>query len=350
MGREAQDGERPIQPSAEGDWPMVPDTSALEGARPARGAVPQAARSLRLLWHHRQRAGAGADAPRSAPMLAQVAWPARWANAHDVEPIPPCAECLSSPPGASRSQCVPLSSETIVRGAVCLNRARTDLWEPRGGNRPWPPDRCANPYMVSSRIGRPRVSVTGTGLLPYIRPVGQGRRPWGLDEDARVSSLSTYRGRDAAVGLARFSIRRSDLWCHRSSQCLRNSSAGHLLVASLASEGVETHRSSGRSCADVGERRESVGRRWATRQRCPRAVHTARRARAGPKDSSTSAQDSPASTPPLTAPGTQCADSAPPSRCAPSCSPTPRSPCVSHARPAPSAPSGSIGRPCPARA
>ena len=33
----------------------------------------------------------------------------------------------------------------------------------------------------------------------------------------------------------------------------------------------------------VGERRESVGRRWATRERCPRAVHTARRARAGPR-------------------------------------------------------------------
>ena len=38
-----------------------------------------------------------------------------------------------------------------------------------------------------------------------------------------------------------------------------------------------------RSCGIVGERRESVGRRWATRQRCPRAVHTARRARAGPR-------------------------------------------------------------------
>ena len=35
----------------------------------------------------------------------------------------------------------------------------------------------------------------------------------------------------------------------------------------------------------VGERRESVGRRWATRWRRPRAVHTSRRARAGAKDS-----------------------------------------------------------------
>ena len=33
----------------------------------------------------------------------------------------------------------------------------------------------------------------------------------------------------------------------------------------------------------VGERRESVGSPWATRERCPRAAHTARRARAGPR-------------------------------------------------------------------
>ena len=39
-----------------------------------------------------------------------------------------------------------------------------------------------NPYMVSSRIGRPCSSVTGTGLLSYIRPVDEGRGPSGLDE------------------------------------------------------------------------------------------------------------------------------------------------------------------------
>ena len=40
----------------------------------------------------------------------------------------------------------------------------------------------ANPYMVSSRIGRPCLSVTGTGLLSYIRPVGDGLCSSGLDE------------------------------------------------------------------------------------------------------------------------------------------------------------------------
>ena len=59
MGGEAQDGEGPIQPSAEGNWPMVPDSSALEATRPASGAESQAARTLRLLRNHRQRPALG---------------------------------------------------------------------------------------------------------------------------------------------------------------------------------------------------------------------------------------------------------------------------------------------------
>ena len=58
MGCEAQDGSGPIQPSAEGNWPMVPESSALETARPAGGAEPQAEGSLCVLRHHRQLPGA----------------------------------------------------------------------------------------------------------------------------------------------------------------------------------------------------------------------------------------------------------------------------------------------------
>ena len=46
---------------------------------------------------------------------------------------------LSSPSHARRAQCVPLSSETIVRGAGCLSWARPELREPRVGNCPRPP-------------------------------------------------------------------------------------------------------------------------------------------------------------------------------------------------------------------
>ena len=54
---------------------------------------------------------------------------------------------LSSPSHARRAQCVPLSSETIVRGAGCLSWARPELREPRVGNCPRPPGlRQAKPW------------------------------------------------------------------------------------------------------------------------------------------------------------------------------------------------------------
>src|SRR5690606_22107875 len=39
-----------------------------------------------------------------------------------------------------------------------------------------------NPYMVSSRLASLSGLMTVTGLLPYIRPVGEGLVPSGLDE------------------------------------------------------------------------------------------------------------------------------------------------------------------------
>ena len=44
--------------------------------------------------------------------------------------------------------------------------------------------------MVSSRIARPCSNLTGTGLLSYIRPVGEGPRPSGLNE---VRAYRPYR-------------------------------------------------------------------------------------------------------------------------------------------------------------
>ena len=50
--------------------------------------------------------------------------------------------------------------------------------------------RRRTPYMVSSRLARPCAISTGTGLLSYIRPVGEGPRPSGLDE---VRAYRPYR-------------------------------------------------------------------------------------------------------------------------------------------------------------
>jgi len=62
--------------------------------------------------------------------------------------------------------------------------------------------------------------MTGTELLPYTRPVDEERLFLWPRWNARVSSYSTLR--PFSLWLIQFSIRRSDLWCHRSSQSLRN--------------------------------------------------------------------------------------------------------------------------------
>ena len=76
MGGQAQDGQGPIQPSVERNWPMVPESSALEAARPAGSVKPQVAWSLRLLRNHRQRYGVEPIPNRGHTTVAQVAWPA----------------------------------------------------------------------------------------------------------------------------------------------------------------------------------------------------------------------------------------------------------------------------------
>ena len=154
MGGQAQDGQGPIQPSAERNWPMVPESSALETVRPASGVEPQAERSLRLLRHHRQLPGAAPIPIRSGTAVAQMARPAKLAGAHDMGALRAPAQHLSPPPGTSRAQCVPLSSETIVRGAGCPNWARPDLREPRVGNCPRPPGYSFQPRVAEVGVAR----------------------------------------------------------------------------------------------------------------------------------------------------------------------------------------------------
>ena len=62
MGGQAQDGEGPIQPGAEGNRALVPHAPALADARAVGGAEPQAARALCLLRPHRQLPGAAPNA------------------------------------------------------------------------------------------------------------------------------------------------------------------------------------------------------------------------------------------------------------------------------------------------
>ena len=103
------------------------------------GVEPQAAGSLRVLRNHRQRDGVEPVPNRGHTTVAQVARPAELERAHVMGTIHASARYLSPPACARGAQCVPLSSEAIVRRAVCLNWARTDPWEPRVGNCPRPP-------------------------------------------------------------------------------------------------------------------------------------------------------------------------------------------------------------------
>ena len=63
----------------------------------------------------------------------------RLERAHVMGTIHAPSQYLPPPTRARGAQCVSLSSEPIVRRAVCLNWARTDPREPRVGNCPRPP-------------------------------------------------------------------------------------------------------------------------------------------------------------------------------------------------------------------
>ena len=136
MGGQAQDGEGPIQPSAERHRSMVPKESAQEPARAARGTESQVARTRCLLRHHRERGVIGAVPARGPQTMAQMAQPTGRANTDEVGPVRPDIGRLSPPARARRAQCVPLSSETIVRGAGCRQLGKSGSTGAAGGQLP----------------------------------------------------------------------------------------------------------------------------------------------------------------------------------------------------------------------
>ncbi len=87
--------------------------------------------------------------------------------------------------------------------------------------------------MVSPLFARAFcVMMTGTGLLPYIRPLFEEHLyPRASMNFARIVLIgrSVFSNRPETI---RFSIRRSDLFCHRSSLSLRNYWWGTSLSAS----------------------------------------------------------------------------------------------------------------------
>ena len=83
------------------------------------------------------------------------------------------------------------------------------------------------------------VLMTGTGLLPYIRPLFKSNSiSWASMKSARIVLFGQSVLRTS--GNFRFSIRRSDLFCHRSIQSLRNFGWGNSLVASVVNAILST--------------------------------------------------------------------------------------------------------------
>ena len=120
---------------------MVPaaPSSSLESA--AAGVEPEASRALLVLRFDGERPVVEPLPVRGALHLATPSG--------EKEPPGPALVEVRSPVGTlpvangtgGSFHLPPSRSESITRGAVCVNRARTDLWEPRVGNRPGLPDR-----------------------------------------------------------------------------------------------------------------------------------------------------------------------------------------------------------------
>lgn len=137
LGGTTQGGPGPPYPCRAGDRSeLVPPSSPLAGGGPTAGAMSQAQGPLRLLRHHRQRACAEAFSLRGSPSMAQGASSPIKAHTDALGAFQPSASVLPAPPSARCSQCICRRSESVVRGAGCLNWARPDLWEPRAVARP----------------------------------------------------------------------------------------------------------------------------------------------------------------------------------------------------------------------
>ena len=111
-----------------------------------------AARTLRLLRHHRKCPSAGAVPPRSAPKMAQVVEPAWGANPRDVGAV--CQGAGRLPPSRARgAQCVSSRSNTVTRGAGCrighVRNCGSRGWATARGH-PAAPYRTRPPYAWGS--------------------------------------------------------------------------------------------------------------------------------------------------------------------------------------------------------
>ena len=140
LGRETQNGREPVLAGITDDHRMVPAAPSFTFASATAGVEPEASGALLVLRPDGERSVVEPLPVRGALHLATPSG--------EKEPPGPALVEVPSPVGTLPvADCTggsfhlpPSRSEPMTRGAVCVNRARTDLWEPRVGNRPGPPD------------------------------------------------------------------------------------------------------------------------------------------------------------------------------------------------------------------
>src|SRR6185437_1838365 len=115
---------------------MVSEEPARGDRRPAPHTESEAEGPLRLLRDHREFLLPGPIPSGRDPDLEEMAVPARPGPLHVLGSADPPAGALPAPAGAGDPLGAPSCSESMIRGAVCVNRASTDLWGLRAGNRP----------------------------------------------------------------------------------------------------------------------------------------------------------------------------------------------------------------------
>jgi hypothetical protein len=136
LGRAAQDGAESFSASAREDRSVVPGQPAPADCGAASRTVAESAWSQCLLWNHGQPHGVAAVPVRGDAPLAEVAVPPSSTGSASVASLSDRAAAVPAAAAARGALGVPSCSQAVMGRAVCVQGARTDLWEPRVGNRP----------------------------------------------------------------------------------------------------------------------------------------------------------------------------------------------------------------------
>jgi len=115
---------------------MVSGQPAPADPGPASHTVAENAWPQRVLRNYGQLESVAAVPTRCDPALAEVVISPASAGSVSVASLSGVAAAVPAAAADRGALSVPSDSQSLMRRAVCGKAARTDLWEPRVGNRP----------------------------------------------------------------------------------------------------------------------------------------------------------------------------------------------------------------------